>query len=1053
MKSQPSSASLDETFAERLNSQKLGMRESVGQYELIGKLRRGGMGTVYRAMHTRLKRLVAIKLLRPDRIDHHGAVARFLREMEAVGRLDHPNLVRAYDAGEADGRHFLAMELVVGDDLRRLVGRLGPLSVPDACEVVRQAARGLQHAHENGLVHRDVKPSNLMVTVDGTIKLLDLGLARLADGESGHSGHTTTDRVLGSGDYLAPEQAEDPRQADARSDLYALGCTLYFLLAGHAPFEDTRHNTFGRKLLAHATERVPNLARHRPDLPKGLVNLLERMLAKRPANRPTNMAEVEQALVAWATGSNLPALLAGLPKEGPHVLGHSAGIDPADFWTAERAGHDGRQPPPGKVRPAIARSWRRFGPAFLAAGLGVVILALAVAVPRTRIETRQPRQLNPAAMVQQPASLPGTHGWTLETRGGRAAITHLALSPDERLLAAGDAAGCVRVWRSATGDLLRLFVEPGPIRAIAWLSCSRQLAVAAGSLRLWNTDSGHLLWEAPLCETDPATSLDYHPTGMLASGHQSGEICLWDVSARQVSTTLSGHGGSVTALRFSTDGSRLASGDEGRSIRVWDMPDGRPLKHFHDAEPGPIRRLAWSPNGTCLASCGGEKHLTAWEQAEDFRPRRENPANQPVGDLGWSDDGERFFSVSGGSAGMEFAVLWDGEVRRQIRRPLMAPNAATAMTWSRDGTTVYCGLRNGEIVTYLPDSDELKGFRQAAATRTIIIAWSPDGSRLLLGDSSGCARLWNVNEAGQVLAVSASKHPVSALAWDPGGGRFAAGHTDGVLVIADASTGSFLQQMSCEGHVLDAAFSPDGQWLATAVEHSACRVWSAATGSESMRFSLDSPSVVNAVAWSSDSRYLAFSAWDERVRLADVERRQVICDWNSDQGCVEQMLWEPRTHVLCTSGSRGGIAYWNAVTGTLLRREDGCLHKERQQGNPLGTLHASCTSGGLRGVSPDGQVSVQPLGGSELGVQHTATGTLRLVLCPMPGGRWLAVNPSTGHFQANLDALETPVYVVATDRGQVNLTPAGFAARYGWINMPGKAALDIPICPGKSGPP
>jgi len=185
---------------------------TLGPYELVERLGRGGMGTVYLAQHTRLKRPAAIKVVRADRLAHRNSIARFLREMEAVGRLDHPNLVRAYDAGQVGGRYFLAMELVVGADLHQLVGQLGPLRVPDACEVVRQAARGLQYAHQHGLVHRDVKPSNLIVASDGTVKLLDLGLARLA-GSNEESGNTATDQILGSGDYLAPEQAEDSRQA------------------------------------------------------------------------------------------------------------------------------------------------------------------------------------------------------------------------------------------------------------------------------------------------------------------------------------------------------------------------------------------------------------------------------------------------------------------------------------------------------------------------------------------------------------------------------------------------------------------------------------------------------------------------------------------------------------------------------------------------------------------------------------------------------------------------------------------------------------------------
>ena len=184
------------------------------------------MGTVYKALHTRLKRLVALKLLPEHRTQNPEALARFQREMEAVGQLDHPHLVRAHDAGEAEGQHYLVMEFLDGIDLAHLVRRTGPFLVADACEAVRQAAMGLQHAHEHGLVHRDVKPSNLMLSTDGMVKVLDLGLARLCPETPVEEDVTASGQVMGSADYMAPEQCLDARDVDGRADIYSLGGTL-----------------------------------------------------------------------------------------------------------------------------------------------------------------------------------------------------------------------------------------------------------------------------------------------------------------------------------------------------------------------------------------------------------------------------------------------------------------------------------------------------------------------------------------------------------------------------------------------------------------------------------------------------------------------------------------------------------------------------------------------------------------------------------------------------------------------------------------------------------
>lgn len=287
----------------------------LGHYDLLEQIGQGGMGAVYKARHTRLKRHAAVKLLPPRRMLDPQAVARFEGEMEAVGRLDHPNLIRAYDAGEADGRHFLAMEYVDGVDLARLVRRRGPLPVADACEIVRQAALGLQYAHENGLVHRDVKPSNVMLTHNGQVRILDLGLARLHEESVPDERDTAAGQVFGTGDFIAPEQGQDTRQADARSDIYSLGCTLYFLLAGRAPFSRPTHKTFTQKVMAHVQQPIPPITAYRDDVPEAVLAVLERMTAKSPDQRFQSAADVARAMEACVAGADLQSVLPQQPLQ------------------------------------------------------------------------------------------------------------------------------------------------------------------------------------------------------------------------------------------------------------------------------------------------------------------------------------------------------------------------------------------------------------------------------------------------------------------------------------------------------------------------------------------------------------------------------------------------------------------------------------------------------------------------------------------------------------------------------------------------------------------
>ncbi|MDY0169207.1 MAG: protein kinase [Thermoguttaceae bacterium] len=282
----------------------------LGEYHLIEKLGEGGMGTVYKAMHTKLAREVAVKVLTTARLGSESAIARFEREMRAVGRLDHPNIIRAHDAREIDGARFLVMELVDGLDLTDVLQRAGPLPVADACEIVRQAALGLQAAHEGQLIHRDIKPGNLMLTAAGQVKILDLGLARFEVERAGEE-VTDTGTALGTLDYMAPEQTSGGgHRIDIRADIYSLGCTLYKLLAGRAPFDEPRYAAVMDKIVAHAKKPPVPIVRLRRDVPKELVSVLNRMMAKDPARRFQTPAEVADAVGPLCVGADLAALLA-----------------------------------------------------------------------------------------------------------------------------------------------------------------------------------------------------------------------------------------------------------------------------------------------------------------------------------------------------------------------------------------------------------------------------------------------------------------------------------------------------------------------------------------------------------------------------------------------------------------------------------------------------------------------------------------------------------------------------------------------------------------------
>ena len=294
----------------------------LGKYRLLRLLGKGGMSSVYLAEHVLMRRRCAIKVLPAKRVHDSSYLGRFHREAQAVAALDHPNVVRAYDVDVDTGIeqnqeiHFLVMEYVDGRSLHEIVMQDGPFDFVTAADCIRQAADGLVHAHQAGMVHRDIKPGNLLVDANGVVRILDLGLARFFNDTDDESLTVTHDeKVLGTADYLAPEQALDSHQVDARADIYSLGCTCYFLLTGHPPFTE---GTLAQRLMSHQTRMPPAIITKRPDAPADLLAIVDKMMAKSADDRFQTAGEVADAMARWLLDNAAeewklrhPALLSG----------------------------------------------------------------------------------------------------------------------------------------------------------------------------------------------------------------------------------------------------------------------------------------------------------------------------------------------------------------------------------------------------------------------------------------------------------------------------------------------------------------------------------------------------------------------------------------------------------------------------------------------------------------------------------------------------------------------------------------------------------------------
>ena len=391
------------------------------KYRFVRELGRGGMGVVYLAEQTLMDRRVAVKVINPGVLDHPDALPRFHAEVRAAAKLDHPNIVRAYDAEQVGGLHLLVMEFVEGTNLADLVQRKGPLPIAHACHFIRQAALGLRHAFEQGMIHRDIKPHNLMVTPKGQVKILDFGLARLRS--SGGRGLTEVGSFMGTPEYVAPEQATDAHTADTRADLYSLGCTLYFLLTGRPPFVE---DTAVKVILAQIEKQAPSVQELRPEVPAELSAVVARLLAKDPAQRFQTPVELARALVPFIKQGtkreavSLPPLAMPVSDRGTVLGGNTSKVikrqeNPAGQASVPPAASladlvEPGSPPEKSVRPAkeAPAAWYRRRPlqggaaaAVLALGLGIWLVAGVILKVPTKdgilvIEVNEP---NPTVSV------------------------------------------------------------------------------------------------------------------------------------------------------------------------------------------------------------------------------------------------------------------------------------------------------------------------------------------------------------------------------------------------------------------------------------------------------------------------------------------------------------------------------------------------------------------------------------------------------------------------------------------------------------------------------
>jgi serine/threonine-protein kinase len=901
---------------------------TIGPYVLLDRLGEGGMGMVYKARHQTMQRVVALKVIRKEKLANPEAVNRFYKEVMAAAQLHHPNIVLAYDAGQAGNTHYLSMEYVEGVDLARLVRQQGPLPLHQACEYVRQAAMGLQHAYEKGLVHRDIKPHNLLVSraPDATgngggaaargdvVKILDMGLARLQG--AGDTGVTKTGAVIGTPDYLAPEQAMNSKSADIRADLYSLGGTLCFLLTGQPPFKG---GELTELLLKHQMEPPATLAERGVKAPEPVQAILDRLLAKRPDDRFRTPAELVEAITPFCREEVL--------AESAFESARRRAAPVEDGWdalTLEDGKDRGRTRDPGRSprrrQDDAEEHKRRVLLAGIASGsvLGLLLLALVLylAFGRTKPEpvVQGPAATEPAKGGPEDtgkAPPPGGGGGRDGGAPGLIAPGRLALPPGEgvRALALSPngrravlAGSRLRLWDLTGNRELHDFggtSYSGP-RAVAWSTDGRRVLLGGsqragdkslGVLTLFEADSGKVVMNFDVRGEDvTAVALSADGTQALSAAVPV-EVCRWDVATGKEIGRSAGGAVPTQPLRAAcfSDGGKWAkvAGTEAGAVYGWTLNADE--RYYAPLPKGARSDPVFSPDGQKVAVTIGSQWVTISLATGGREIRRSDPLPAPVWSLAWSPD-ERFIicgaAKNPGTPGSAPVYVTDALTGKLVQIFEGHADTVSCVAATADGRFVLSGSSDGarlwERSASAPPPTEPVALAPGALRlpRTLfnVLAFSPDGKRAAIAGLQ--LVMWNVEDNQRLVGFRAPRlKPIESLAWSPDGSALLVGCRQGELVLLDAATGQM--RMNFVGHTADvrgAAFSADGKQIVsgsgsprfdngkavlgpdgrTVYDETELRRWEVATGNQLGRYR-GPVRPLNLVALRADGKVLAFT--------------------------------------------------------------------------------------------------------------------------------------------------------------------------------------------------
>jgi WD40 repeat protein/tRNA A-37 threonylcarbamoyl transferase component Bud32 len=789
----------------------------LGQYTIIAMLGSGGMATVYRAQQTSIRRDVAVKVIETKLTDNPEFIRRFEREAQTVANLNHPHILKVFDFGNQDGLIYLVMELQAGGSLAARLKANGKLDAEDVARYLDQIGAALDHAHNRGVIHRDLKPQNVLLDQDNNAILSDFGIARIAGDMTRMTG---SGMAMGTPSYMAPEQWYG-RDVDARTDVYALAVMTYELLAGALPFTGDTPPTL---MYQHLNDPPPPIRRLRHDLPQSVEKVLIKGMAKRPEARFQSASEFASAF---------REALSGKTPKGVDIAAAQRPMTP-------------QQGTETKVSVPVPRAPERRRPSVLI-GLGaltiLVLSAVIALLLLERVATPAPLDTTATALSVLVADLP------TETPIFTAMVTPTAtptftatatLTPSRTFtpqptlpprLAAQATAFSQATFdvQTAAPTLTQAAQRTGDAARIA-TATAYQAELSAALTEIAQTLTATVWTKTP---TNTPTFTPTHtftptftatPTRTFTPSHTPtptpAPISVANLGSVVTLQTLTGHAGLVRSVAWSPDGRYLASASADNTIRVRDAGTGQTLRVL-TGHAGTVWSAAWSPDGRYLASGSSDRTVRVLDAA-------------------------------------------DGRLLRTLEGHT---NYMSSVAWSPDGRYLASGSRDNTVRVWDAGTGQLLRTLTGHTNWVNSVAWSPDGRYLASASSDYTVRVWNAGTGQLLRMLTGHTDWVRSVAWSPDGRYLASGSDDRTVRVWDAGTGRLLRTLTGHtGYVWSVAWSPDGRYLASGSRDNTVRVWDAASGTL-LRTLEGHTSGVNSVAWSPDGRYLASGSNDRTVRI------------------------------------------------------------------------------------------------------------------------------------------------------------------------------------------